>query len=120
MSSKTPSGSGSQSVLTSGVSYRDSHRRWFAIRYLSSCTYPVPVAEVSEHVAERLDSSPEEVEVALLEEDISRLAQCNVVKYDPYTDLVRLYDERGTFEKYIRRAANAGAIFNLTPPKATE
>jgi hypothetical protein len=103
----------------SAVSYRDSHRRWFALRYLSSRRYPAPVSEVGEHVASRLDSSREEVESKLMERDLPALSDCNVVKYDPYTDLVCLFDDRGTFEKYVRRAANAGAILGLTPPGAT-
>lgn len=103
----------------SAVSYRDSHRRWYVLRYLSSRSYPIPVSELSDRVASHLDSSREEVEAALTERDLPALADCNAVKYDPYTDLVCLFDERGTFEKYVRRAANAGAILQLTPPKAS-
>lgn len=109
---------GSRSAGPSAVSYRDSHRRWFVLRYLSSRRYPTPVEEVSERVASHLDSSREEVESKLVERDLPALSDCNVVKYDSYTDLVCLFDDRGTFEKYVRRAANAGAILRLTPPRA--
>lgn len=117
MSSKRASDT--RSTTQSAVSYRDSHRRWFALRYLSSRRYPTPVEEVSEHVASHLDSSREEVESKLKERDLPALSGCNVVKYDSYTDLVCLFDDRGTFEKYVRRAANAGAILRLTPPRVT-
>lgn len=117
MSSKRSAGP--RSAGPPAVSYRDSHRRWFALRYLSSRRHPTPVTEVSEYVASHLDSSREEIESKLTERDLPALSDCNVVKYDPYTDLVCLFDERGTFEKYVRRAANAGAILRLTPPRAT-
>lgn len=117
MSSKRTSES--RSTAPFAVSYRDSHRRWFALRYLSSRRYPTPVAEISEHVASHLDSSREEVETKLVERDLPALSDCNAVKYDSYTDLVCLFDEHGTFEKYVRRAANAGAVLQLTPPKLT-
>lgn len=77
------------------------------------------VSELVDRVASRLDSSHEEVEAALVERDLPALTDCNAVKYDSYTDLVRLFDEHGTFEKYVRRAVNAGAILRLTPPKAS-
>lgn len=103
------------------VSYRESHRRWFVLRYLSSCRpYPMVVSELAERVASHLDAPPDQVETALEERDLPALTDCNAVKYDSYTDLVCLFDEHGTFEKYVRRAANADAILQLTPPKASD
>lgn len=99
-----------------GASYLDSHRRWFTIRYLSSCRYPATVSEVSEHVASHVDSEPPAIETALVERDLPELAEHDVVAYDAYTGLVRLTDERGTFEKYVRRAINAGLVLHLAPP----
>lgn len=117
MSSKR--NAGPRSAGPPAVSYRDSHRRWFVLRYLSSRRYPTPVTEVSEYVASQMDSSCEEIESKLTERDLPALSDCNVVRYDSYTDLVCLFDDRGTFEKYVRRAANAGAILRLTPPRVT-
>lgn len=110
--------SGSRSASSPVVSYRDSHRRWFTLRYLSSRPYPASVTEIGEYVASHLDSSREEVESKLVERDLPALRDCNVIRHDSYTDLVCLFDKHGTFEKYVRRAANAGAILQLTPPKA--
>lgn len=111
--------SSSRSVSSPVVSYQDSHRRWFVLRCLSSSPYPMSVSELADRVASHLDSSHEEVEAALVERDLPALTDCNAVKYDSYTDLVCLFDEHGTFEKYVRRAVNAGAILRLTPPKAS-
>lgn len=101
------------------VSYPDSNRRWFTIRYLSSCRYPATVSEVSEHVASHVDPEPRAIETALVERDLPELAAHDVVAYDSFTRLVRLADERGTFEKYLRRAVNAGLVLDLTPPKTS-
>lgn len=111
--------SGSRAAPSPVVSYRDSYRRWFVLRCLSSSPHPVSVSELAERVASHLDSSHEEVESALVEKDLPALTDCDAIKYDSYTDLVCLFDEHGTFEKYVRRAANAGAILRLTPPKAS-
>lgn len=101
---------------TGRVSYPDSRRRWFTIRYLSSCRYPVTISEVSEHVASHVDPEPQAIETALVERDLPELAEHDVVAYDTYTGLVRLADERGTFEKYVRRAINARLVLHLAPP----
>ncbi|MFC7007413.1 DUF7344 domain-containing protein [Halalkalicoccus salilacus] len=103
-------------LVTTSVSRASDKRRWYALRYLRECTYPATVTELSEHVAPRLGTTPEDVERALRDDDLPALAECDAIKYDPRSGLACLADEREPFAEHARRAITAGAISHLKPP----
>jgi hypothetical protein len=87
-----------------------SERRWHALDYLDRCRYPASVGEVSEHIALQLGETSDEIRTVLRYADLPALVDGDVVKYDVESQLVCAADARDTFDGYVRRAIEAGAI----------
>lgn len=104
-------------MVTEGVPHEANRYRWHVLRYLGTCTYPAPVAELSEHVGPRVGAQPAVVEETIEERDLPALADCDAIKYDPESRLTCLHDERDSFADCIRRAIRAGALSHLKPPR---
>lgn len=103
-------------LVAPSVNRAADRRRWYALRYLRECTYPATVTELSEYVASRLGTTPEDVEDALRDDDLPTLTECDAIKYDPRSGLACLADEREPFAEHARRAIAAGSISHLKPP----
>lgn len=103
-------------LVATSVSQEANRRRWYVLRYLRECTYPATVTELSEYVAPRLGETVEEIGDAL-REDLSTLAECDAIDYDPESELTCLGETPGTLAEHVRRAISAGAISHLKPPR---
>lgn len=103
-------------LVAPSVDRKANRRRWYVLRYLRECTYPATVTELSEHVAPRLGQTSEEVANALVD-DLSVLAECNAIDYDPESGLACLGERPGPFAEHVRRAIGADAITHLKPPR---
>lgn len=95
----------------------DNKRRWYALRYLRTCTYPASIAEVSEYVEPRVSGALDAVEETLRDADIPALDACNVIEYDPESDLVWLDETEESFADRARRAISAGVLTYQKPPR---
>lgn len=96
---------------------RDNKRRWYALRYLRSCTYPASIGEVSEYVGPRVGVAPGVVEETLRSDDVPELDACDAIEYDPESDLVCLDEDRASFADRARRAIGANALTYQKPPR---
>lgn len=103
-------------LVATSVNQEANRRRWYVLRYLRECTYPATVAEMSEYVAPRLGDTPEAVSNAL-RDDLSVLAECDALDYDPESELACLGETPEAFAEHARRAIVAGAISHLKPPR---
>lgn len=96
---------------------RDNKRRWYALRYLRSCTYPASIGEVSEYVGPRVGVASDVVEETLRNDDVPALDACDAIEYDPESDLVCLDEDRASFADRARRAIGANALTYQKPPR---
>ncbi|ELY34477.1 hypothetical protein C497_15792 [Halalkalicoccus jeotgali B3] len=100
------------------VGARANTRRWYALRYLRTCRYPVTIPEVGEYVAPRVGLGTESAENALRTRDVPALGACGAIEYDRESGLVCL-DGRLSFADRVRRAIAADALTHLRPPRLT-
>ncbi|MCL7418618.1 MAG: hypothetical protein M8354_12380 [Halalkalicoccus sp.] len=103
-------------VSQESIGPRENTRRWYALRYLRTCSYPATIAEVSEYVGPRVGLAPRDVESALRSQDVPALAACGAIEFDPESGLVCL-DDRESFADRVRRAITADVLSNLKPPR---
>lgn len=92
------------------VDRRMSERRWHTLDYLHRCHYPATVGEVGEHLALQLGEASDEIRTTLRSVDLPELDQGDVLEYDVESQLVCAVDAFETFDGYVRRAIEAGAI----------
>lgn len=109
--SKGPLGIGMQSV-----DERANRRRWYVLRYLRSCEYPATVTELSEYVKPRLGSPSDGLEDVLRDQDLTALAECGAIEYDPESRLACL-NEGESFAERVRRAIAEDVVTHLKPTK---
>lgn len=98
------------------VGTRENTRRWYALRYLRTCSYPATIAEVSEYVGPRVGLAPTDAESRLRNRDVPALAACDAIEFDPESGLVCL-DDRESFADRVRRAITADVLTHLKPPR---
>lgn len=103
--------------VPSVVGKRDNKRRWYALRYLRSCTYPASIGEVSEYVGPRVGVASDVVEETLRNDDVPALDACDAIEYDPESDLACLDEDRASFADRARRAIGANALTYQKPPR---
>jgi hypothetical protein len=109
--SRGPLGIGMQSV-----DERANRRRWYVLRYLRTCEYPATVTELSEYVKPRLGSPSDGLEDVLQDRDLTALAKCGAIEYDPESRLACL-DEGKSFAERVRRAITEDVVTHLKPTR---
>jgi hypothetical protein len=109
--SKGPLGIGTQSV-----DERANRRRWYVLRYLRTCEYPATVTELSEYVKPRLGSPSDGLEDVLRNRDLTALAECGAIEYDPESRLACLNEEE-SFAERVRSAITEGVVTHLKPAR---
>lgn len=104
-------------IVTKHIPREANRYRWYLLRYLRACTYPVTTTELSEYVGPRVGTEPTLVEETITERDLPALADCGAIEYDPRSRLACLRDDRGSFGDCVRDALAAGTISHLKPPR---
>lgn len=99
-----------EGAVMTAVDRRTSERRWHTLDYLHRCRYPATVREVGEHIALQLGETSDEIRTALRSADLPALADGDVVEYDDESQLICAADALNTFDGYVRRAIESGAI----------
>lgn len=87
-----------------------SERRWHMLDYLHRCRYPATVREVGEHIALQLGETSDEIRTTIRSADLPALADGDVVEYDVESQLICAVDALDTFDGYVHRAVESGAI----------
>lgn len=90
-------------------------RRWYVLRYLRACDYPATVSELNGYVNPRLGSS-DGIEDVLENRDLTALADCGAIEYDPESRLACL-DGTESFAERVRRAITEGVVTHLKPAR---
>lgn len=102
-------------MISQHVPYDANRYRWYILRYLRACVYPVSTTELSEYVSSQVGTSYDIVKKTIEERDLPILAECNVIKHDSESQLVCLQDD--SFVDCSRRALRSGVISHLKPPR---
>ncbi len=102
-------------IVSEHVPNEANRYRWHILRYLSMCTYPAGLTEISEYVGSQVGTQSPAVRKTIRERDVPALERCGSIKYDPESRLVCLQNEEGSLADNVRPALAAGVISHLKP-----